>query len=355
MLTRREFGLASASLLCGAVSRLKAAEAIATRFQTRGVVLYPWDLSLADWPERAARAGITTIGLHAARRLDLLIDFVRSDRGLDFLERCRNLHVQVEYELHAMGDLLSRELYYQDTDLFRVDETGQRSIDFNCCPSSTRAVEIIAEKAVEVSRVLTPTTGRYFYWPDDGREWCHCSRCQELSSSDQAALVENAIVIALRRDVHPEATLCHIAYHHTITPPRKVQPHPGLFLEFAPIQRVYDRSIADPDVTLVHSSADPKTHAGYLSVLEENLKVFGRASAQILEYWLDVSRFSAWTRPAKKLPWNPEVLAADANQYAKLGIQHITSFATWIDDRYVVAHGEPPLDEYARILKGDAT
>jgi len=40
------------------------------RFQTRGVVLIPFDLSLSDWPEQAAQAGLNTIGLHAARRLD---------------------------------------------------------------------------------------------------------------------------------------------------------------------------------------------------------------------------------------------------------------------------------------------
>ncbi len=36
----------------------------ATLFDTRGVVLVPEDLSLADWPERAAGAGLTTISLH---------------------------------------------------------------------------------------------------------------------------------------------------------------------------------------------------------------------------------------------------------------------------------------------------
>ena len=262
MLSRRHFGLATASWVLTGLPVLRAAGVVESRFQTRGVVLFPWDLSLSDWPERAARAGITTIGLHAARRLDVLSDFVRSDQGLDFLERCRKLNVQVEYELHAMGDLLSRELYYQDTDLFRVDDSGQRTIDFNCCPSSTRAVEIIAEQAVEVARVLTPTTGRYFYWPDDGREWCHCEKCKGLSPSEQAVLVENAIVTALRREVHPEATVGHLAYQSTIDPPRLVQPHPGLFVEFAPIHRVYDRSIADPTVTLEHSSPDPQRGIG---------------------------------------------------------------------------------------------
>lgn len=351
MINRRRFGLLGAAAAIGCATDAFARLA-APRFETRGVVLYPWDLELADWPERAAKAGITTIGLHAARRLDVLIAFVESERGADFLARCKKLGVEVEYELHAMGDLLSRELYYRDTDLFRVDGAGRRNEDFNCCPSSARAVEIIAGSAVEVSRVLKPTTGRYFYWPDDGREWCHCPECKGLTASEQATLVENAMIKALREHVDPKATLCHIAYHYTLEPPKRVAPHPGLFVEFAPINRSYEGSIADRGVKLSHNAPDPKSHGGYLDILDANLEVFGKETAQVLEYWLDVSKFSGWARPAKKLPWDPGVVAADADAFAARGIRHITTFATWIDDRYVKAHGEPPLAEYVRALGG---
>lgn len=351
MIDRRRFGVLSAAAAIG-----WAADASAgftpSRFATRGVVLYPWDLTLADWPERAAKAGVTTIGLHAARRLDVLIAFVKSERGVDFLARCKKLGVHVEYELHAMGDLLSRELYYRDTDLFRVDREGRRNEDFNCCPSSPQAVAIIAEGAVEVARVLKPTTGRYFYWPDDGREWCHCPKCKGLTASEQATLVENAMVAALRKHVDPAATLAHIAYHYTLEPPKRVTPLPGLFVEFAPINRVYDRSIADRGVKLAHNAPDPKSHGGYLDILDANLEVFGKETAQVLEYWLDVSKFSGWARPAKKLPWDAKVVAADAEAYTGRGIRHVTTFATWIDDRYVKAYGDPPLGEYVRALGG---
>ncbi len=350
MLSRRQFVMIVAAT---AMSRLKLTSAAEQRrFETCGVVLYPWDLTLTDWPERAANAGITTIGLHAARRLDVLIDFVRSEKGVRFLGRCRDLGVQVEYELHAMGDLLSRELYYQDTSLFRVDSSGQRSMDFNCCPNNPRALELISQSAVAVGRILKPTTGRYFYWPDDGREWCSCSECRGLTASEQATLVENAIVTELRRQLDDQATLAHIAYLHTIEPPRKVKPHPGLFVEFAPIERSYEHSIGRRDFALNHGSSDPKTHGGYLDALDANLEVFGKHHAQVLEYWLDVSRFSRWTRPSQKVPWNPDVVAADAEVYSGRGIKHVTSFATWIDDRYLKAFGEPPLEAYGRLLQG---
>ena len=95
---------------------------------TRGVVLYPFDLTLADWPERAKRAGLTTIGLHAARRFDVLRDFIAGTDGRRFMAKCDKLGIAVEYELHAMGELLSRELYYKDPTLFRMDEAGGREL-----------------------------------------------------------------------------------------------------------------------------------------------------------------------------------------------------------------------------------
>jgi hypothetical protein len=39
--------------------------------------------------------------------------------------------------------------------------------------------------------------------------------------------------------------------------------------------------------------------------------VFPAGTAQVLEYWLDVSRFSQWKRPAVRLPWRRDVLEAD--------------------------------------------
>src|SRR6266540_3746878 len=74
----------------------------ATAFDTRGVVLVPEDLSLADWPERAAKAGLTTIGLHHGASPRAVVDFIESPAGREFLSRCSRLGLRVEYELHAM-------------------------------------------------------------------------------------------------------------------------------------------------------------------------------------------------------------------------------------------------------------
>lgn len=349
-MTRREMIAAtSASVLTASAAKASDAR---SRFPTVGVVLYPWDLSLENWPMLAAKAGINTIGLHANRRLDVLVDFLNRDQGKAFLACCQRLGNQVEYELHAIGDLLSREWSAKDLDLFRVDRTGRRNADSNCCPSSAQALAIIAERAVEFGRILGPTTGRYHYWPDDGRDWCHCAKCKGLAPSDQATIVENAIVTALQEHLDPKATLCHIAYGNTLEPPKTVKPHPALFVEFAPISRVYDRSIAEREAKLRTGGLGPNTHGGYLDLLDANLEIFGNDTAQILEYWLAADLFCGWTRPAKKLPWNQAVLEADADAYAKRGIRHVTSFATWLDADYVKRYGGPPLAEYVRGLNG---
>lgn len=352
--TRRTFlQTSTAALLATSVARSHSTAAQATR----GVVLYPFDLSLRDWPERCAKAGLTTIGLHAAQRLDVLIDFVQSDEGQDFLERCHQLGVAVEYELHALGQLLSRELYYKDPTLFRLDENGQRNPDSNCNPFSETALDLIAAQAVRIAKILKPTTHRYFYWPDDGAKWDHSEKGKELSASDQALLVENHILRALRREVDPHATLAHLSYQHTLVPPRQIKPEPGIFLEFAPFARNLAHPINDEAPTRRgETSPDPATNKGYWDLLAANLQVFPSATAQVLDYWLDVSLHSNWKRPAQAVPWKEAVCRADVAAYRQLGIQHISTFATYLDAEYVSLHGDaqPVLQSYGQALANNS-
>jgi hypothetical protein len=348
--------LSSALHAPGASAEAATPSADFTFRPTRGIVLYPFDLTLTDWPERCHRAGINTIALHAAIRLDVLIDYVQSDAGQDFLGRCKKLDIAVEYELHAMGELLSREYFHKDPTLFRMDETGRRVVDANCNPFSAAALDIIAERAVRIAKILRPTTHRYFYWPDDGAKWDYSPEAKELNASDQALLVENHILRALRREVDPQAMLSHISYHSTLVAPKVVKPEEGIFLEFAPLQRDYTRSIAERDAATSRPNEehpDPATNGGYLDILAENMARFGADTTQVLEYWLDVSKFSSWNRPAVKLPWNSEVFQADIAAYRALGVKHVSTFATYIDADYLRLHGDPQaqLDEYGKALQ----
>jgi hypothetical protein len=310
-------------------------------FRTRGVVLVPEDLSLTDWPGRAKRAGLTTIALHHAQSPQVVVTFIKSDAGRRFLGSCRELGLQVEYELHAMSELLPRARFAQDPSLFRMNEQGDRTADANLCVHSDSALETAAEQATSLARTLKPTTGRYFFWGDDGRPWCRCPRCRDLSDADQAVLLGNHLLRALRR-LDPAAQLAHLAYANTLAPPTKIKPAPGIFLEFAPINRRYD---------IPYAGQTGQGTADRLELLDANLALFGAASAQALEYWLDVSRFSKWRKPAVKLPWDRQVFAADLDTYGRRGLRHLTSFAVFIDADYLARHGEPPLDDYGALLR----
>jgi hypothetical protein len=319
-----------------------AGSGIEGAFQTRGVVLVPEDLAGAEWPARAARAGLTAVALHDGPSLEHVVEFIDSPAGREFLDSCSRLGLHVEYELHAMHELLPRELFAKEPDLFRMNDQGRRTPDANLCVHSERALEIVATNAPRLARQLQPTTSRYFFGGDDGLPWCRCARCRGLSDSDQALILENRLVQELRA-MDPDAQLAYLAYANTMPAPSKVKPGRGVFLEFAPIRRRYDVPYAQ--------QTGPETK-DTLAMLEENLRVFPAATAEALEYWLDASRFSQWKRPAVEVPWRREVFAADARSYAAAGIRHITTFAVWVDRGYLKRFGEPAaVQEYGELLR----
>ena len=319
---------------------------------TRGVVVTVDDLKTLNWPKLAKQAGLTTIGTHI--HPEQVATFVRTGQGQSFLEDCRKYNIQVEHELHAMGDLLPRNLFEKNPDMFRMNEQGQRVNDYNCCPHSKEALEIISENAVKYAKVLTPTTMRFFYWIDDAVPMCHCNQCKNFSDSDQALIIENAMIKALKKE-YPNATLAHLAYVNTLTPPAVIKPEPGIFLEFAPIYRRWDRSLNDKSAGKIapkQGNGGFFSHGQTIEQLYANLAVFPVETAQVLEYWLDVSLQSGWKKPAKKIDWHPDVCRKDVAVYQKAGIRHITSFAVYIDGAYKKDYGNLDfLNEYGKILK----
>ncbi len=308
-------------------------------FRTRGVIVSPSDFATGPWPANATAAGLTTLATHVPpARAE---EFVRSDAGRRFLEDCARVGLEVEYEQHALGDLLPRDLFCKDPGLFRMNDRGERVPDANLCVSSKTAVAAVCENAVRYAQVLRPTTGRYFYWVDDAQPMCGCPECRGLSDSDQALLLENKILAALRK-TDSRALLAHLCYQNTLKPPMQIKPERGVFLEFAPISRQYNVPVSRREVP---------AHAELLDALDANLAVFGCEGAQVLEYWLDVSRFSGWKRETLcKIPWNRDVFRDDLETYARRGIRHVTTFAVWLDGEYVARFGEPPLAEYGAEL-----
>ena len=316
-------------------------------WQMRGIVLSTKELAEVDWPAIAARSGINTIGTHITP--SEVVTFLNTDKGRAFTEACRKNNITVEHQLHAMAELLPRDLFEEDPELFRMDSSGVRTADFNCCAHSQKALDIIASNAAKLAEVLKPGNHRYYFWLDDNAPVCYCPQCREYSPSEQALIVENRMLQAIRQ-VDPKARLAHLAYSHFMEPPVKVQPEEGIFLEFAPIYRSWDVPLKEKDA--VCPRGYPVTNGDNLRWLEANLEVFDAKDAVVLEYWLDASLFSRWKRPAVELPWHPEVCLSDLDTYASYGLRHVTSFAVYMDAEYFERFPSlEPVEEYGSLLQ----
>ena len=306
----------------------------------RGVVLTPTDLTWDGWIPGMREAGLNYLGLHSS--LEGLLSFVQSPKGGAVLEAAERAGIEVDFELHIMSELLPRELFEADPACFRMDENGDRTADANLCVASRAALSIVGENARTHARSLgrfVPMR-RYHFWPHDNRPWCHCPSCRELTYSDQYLVFANALCAALR-EVQPDAQVSYLAYTTTLDAPIGVRPEPGVFLQYAPIYRTYERAMDDP--------SDYKNRA-HVMALQALCKWFRVEEAEALEYWLDVSMFSGWQRPAVRLPFVEENLRRDVAFYLGLGIRRFSAFGVWIDAAYVEAFGEPPLKEYGQAL-----
>ena len=79
---------------------------------------------------------------------------------------------------------------------------------------------------------------------------------------------------------------------------------------------------------------------------------FPQETAQVLEYWLDVSLFSNWKEPHIELPWYPDVCREDIEVYGKRGIRNFTSFGVYMDGPYMkkFPNVQDSIREYSQIL-----
>lgn len=313
-------------------------------FTTRGIVL-SWDDVKApdrlDWVAMADSAHVNTLSIYCSEATKQTPEY------RDFIDRCAEKGIAIEFQEHAMAELLPRAIYDEHPEYFRMDEQGNRVNDYNCCPSSQEALEIIARNAKARAEKYPPTNHKYYFWLDDGGNKCFCNKCRDLNDSDQALLIENRIIEALR-EVDDKAMLAHLSYQNTLVPPAKVKPAEGVFLEFAPFFRTWERPLDEREAQRAGMQI---THGEYLDALEANLKVFPAETAQVLEYWMDISLVSDWKKPARQLTWHGDVFRSDIATYARLGIRNITAYAIYLDADYVDAfHDVSFVYDYGKVL-----
>lgn len=312
----------------------------------RGLIVHPQDLT-RETIDRMAAAGLNTLGLHpvggkdAAKTLQQAVEWHSSPEGSALIGYAMEKGLKVEYEAHAMGWLLQRELFAEHPDWFRMNEKGERTNDVNLCPSNAEAISYVAQRTAELARLLPTNSHRYFFWMDDVTGGgCHCEKCRALSPSDQQLTVVNAMLRGLR-EVHADATMAYIAYLDALVPPAKVMPEDGVFLEYAPFKR-------DPDAPM--NDADNAKNAAEAAPLPALIDFFGKKGAQVLEYWMDNSMYSGWKRPPKAFRLRESVMKQDVPFYRALGFEEITSFGCYLGPDYEALHGRAPIEEYGAIL-----
>ena len=268
-----------------------------------GVVIDPLELDEA-WLRRIQDGGIQILGLHPHPKEstpEQIATWRRDERNIRLLERLSKAGVAIEWEVHALSWLLPRAYFAENPEWFRMNEGGQRTADHNLC----------------------------------------CPKCRGLSAADQALTVYNAILQGLRR-VDPLAKQCYLAYHDANAVPASVRPDDGIYLEYAPFCRDHRKPLADPDSS---------RNAAEIRNLPALVEYFGTQDAQALDYWLDNSLFSGWTKPPKEFHLEQDVLRQDAQYYHQLGFSRITTFACFLGKEYTDLYPEPEgTVRYGRIL-----
>jgi hypothetical protein len=311
-----------------------------------GVVIH--DTECRDcWARRLEGSGLNLLGVHPAgggnahRSLAECAEYVKTPQFSAFRKRMNRAGIAVEFEMHALSWLLPRELFSSHPAWFR-EENGARTSRFNCCATDNGALEFVAGRAAELARIFPSDTHRYHFWLDDvGEAKCSCPGCRHLTASDQALAITNAIADGVRR-ADSRGRTAYLAYRETLVAPVNVRPAPGVFLEFAPIGRDFDHALFDPSNEL---------NAGQVQHLPALLDIFGREDAKALDYWIDNSLFSKWTKPPRQFALNAEVCRADVAEYRRLGFASVTSFGCFLGEEYEALWGAPRLEDYFSVLR----
>ena len=312
-----------------------------------GWIVHPSDID-PRLIEALAKAGVNELGVHpgggrmAGALMKQTLSFWLSVRGQALRALCESHGLKVECDAHVLSYLLPREEFSRHPEWFRMDEDGKRNPDSNLCASSPEALAFLEKRAYELGQKLYTPSHRYPWWPDDVRGCaCHCPACRSYTKAEQALLITNAIARGVKR-ADPMGTVGYLAYQDTLETPRRVTPEKGVYLEFAPIDRLSDTAIDD---------AGCEENARQISNLPALLDLFGRENARVLEYWVDNSLFSNWRRPPVPFQLNKEVLRRDVAYYRRAGFQNYTSFACYLGPDYAAAYGEIPIEQYADIIR----
>ncbi len=309
------------------------------------ILIHPEELS-KKWIDRMADAGITVLGIHpwggkeAARTLLELTETLQKPDYRALLDYAAERGLEIEYEVHAAGYLMPRDLFDSHPNYFRMNEKGERVPDFNLCVSEPAALALVAQRAAKLADMLYRNNGSFYYWMDDGRGiHCHCPKCRSLSASDQQLIAINAMQKEIRK-THPHARMAYLAYIDSIECPSQTLPEPGVFLEYAPFEKYVAKS--ENAAELIERE---------FRMIDPLMRFFGKENAKVLEYWYDNSLYSGWKKPPKYFVPKPNAIKTDVALYRDMGFDSIATFGCFLGEDYEALYGEPDIKPFVSALK----
>ena len=313
----------------------------------KSMIIHPEELS-RRWIDRLADSGVEILGIHphggsnAKDSLAELVELMRTDEYRALIDYARSRGIEIEYEIHAGGYLLPRELFAEHPEYFRMNDRGERTSDYNLCVSNPDALAILAKRARDLTGELYGTCNRFYLWLDDNKNSvCHCPRCQSLTPSDQLMIATNAMIREIRRDI-PDASIAYLSYLNTLEPPMNVERGDGVFLEYAPIEKYLVRG-DDAEERILRERA----------ALARVMDYFSDTPKKLLEYWYDNSLFSRWKKPAQKFTLDAFTMAEDEKYYIPLGFDYVSTFACFLGEDYEALHGGFDITPFARFGADD--
>jgi len=307
-----------------------------------GMLIHPEELS-RKWIDRMADAGVETLGMHpaggrkAAETLQQMTELLSTAQYRELIDYAHARGLKIEYEAHAAGYLMPRELFSEHPEYFRVNADGERSCDHNFCVSNPEALALVARRAAELAQKLYGSTHNYYFWMDDGCGLhCHCPKCRALSPSEQQMTVLRAMLRAIRETV-PDARMAYLAFMDTLEPPQS-EAEDGIFLEYAPFKK-YTRKGNLEEIRREQEMLRPLT------------RYFCREETKVLEYWYDNSLFSGWKKPPVKFTLNREEMEKDIAQYRAMGFASVSTFACFLGEDYEALYGETDIRPFADAVR----
>ena len=301
-----------------------------------GVVLVPEDLKWSGWKKTFGPV-FKCLNLHGSTAK--LVEYVKTKKWKDLLRLLERRDVDVEYIIHICSDFVPRSLFGKNPELFRMDGEGRRTPNANFCPSSPDVIGVIDISLTKYLKSFKPTTGRYHFLPDDSQPWCSCPRCRRFSVSDQQLMFSN-ILAKLLRQRDDAARIMYCSYKPAHGTPQ-VKAEPNVFLGYAPIERNYRIAFAD---------RRSPVNASLSGEFPDLMKHFGERDSEVFEYWLDVSRFSNWKRPACRINVPNRVIQSDLRFYSSAGFENISVLGVWLDKTYVKTYDDAPLRNFIEVL-----